>query len=104
MARYQSVVDRNLTKGFGEILLYTNEVTEGLISNLILLGIYIIVLFSINQSKRNLVEATGIAGFVTFVISVLLWLSEFIVGTTVVITLSMAILGFLGVVFIKRSV
>ena len=94
MPRYANVYDRNLTKGFDEILYYVNDVTESLVSNLILVGIYIIILYGVFKNRNDFLEAMSVSGFVTFIIAVLFWLAGFISGYILVFVLAVAILSF----------
>jgi len=102
MVRYPNIYDRNLSKGFQEILYYINDTTDSWISNMLLIGIFIIVSFNVFNHRDDLWEAFAIGGFTTFLISTLFWIGGFISGVTVTITLATAILGFVTLIFSKR--
>ena len=99
---YPSITDRNMSKGLSEILYYANEVTESWISNLILMGIYIIIMMSIYNYKRDFVEGMAIAGFFTFLIALFFYLGDFISGVTFVFVIAVAIISVALLFFNKR--
>jgi riboflavin transporter FmnP len=92
---YSSIADRNLSKGFQEILYYTNEVTMGWMANMILIAIFVITLMGIYNSKRDFIMGLVIAGFFTFIIAVLFWLADFISGWTLVFVAVISIVCFI---------
>ena len=91
---YESLKDRNLTEGFPAILEYLNDVTNTWFSNMLLIGIYIIVMGNIVYFKDDWFEAAAVAGFITFICSVFLWIIEFVAGITMIICAAIALLGF----------
>lgn len=93
---YNSIADRNMSKGFQEILYYVNEVTFGWISVMILIAIYVIVLMGIYNSKRDFMMAMAISGFFTFIIALLFWVGDFISGTTLIFVIVVAVAGFVA--------
>ena len=92
---YESITNRNMSKGFQEILYYANDVTQSWLSNLILIGIYIITLMGIYNSKRDLIMGISIAGFFTSIIASLFWIADFINGITLVFIIGVALFGFI---------
>jgi hypothetical protein len=83
----------NASKGFGEILNYTNTVTDGWISNLFLMGIWIIILIGFYKAKEDFTGALAVAGYGTFVVSLLFWVGGFISGMTFGIVIAVAVIG-----------
>ena len=100
---YPSITDRNLTKGIGEMLNYVNEVSSSWVSNMILIGVYVIVLMGVYNYQKDFFEAMAIAGFLTFMIGTLFWLGEFISGITFTIVIAVTIVGFGLLWFTKKS-
>lgn len=100
---HPEVTDVNLTKGLDELLRYTNTVSNSWISNMILIGIYVITLMGIYNYKKDFVEGLAIAGFFTFLIALLFWISGFISAFTLVITIALAIAGFIFLWFGKKA-
>ncbi len=98
---YSSITDRNLSKGFSEILYYANEVTESWISNLILIAIYIITMMTIYNYKRDFVEGMAVAGFFTFLIALFFYLGDFISGVTFVFVIAVTIIS-VGLLFFNK--
>lgn len=90
---YASPTTINASKGFGEFLAYTNTVTDGWISNMILIAIYIIVLVGYYKAREDFKGALAVAGYGTFVISMFLWIGGFVSGTVFGIVIAVAILG-----------
>ena len=99
---YPNITDRNMSKGFSEILYYANEITESWLSNLILIGIYIITLMTIYNYKRDFVEGMAVAGFFTFLIALLFYLADFISGVTLVFVIAITIVSVALLFFNKR--
>jgi len=99
---YPNITDRNMSKGFSEILYYANEITESWLSNLILIGIYIITLMTIYNYKRDFVEGMAVAGFFTFLIALLFYLADFISGVTLVFVIAITIISVALLFFNKR--
>jgi hypothetical protein len=83
----------NASKGFGEVLLYTNTVTSYWMSNMILLAVYIIVLIGFYKAKDDFKGAMAVAGFGTFVFGLLMWIGGFATGWAFGITIGIAIIG-----------
>lgn len=90
---YPSPVSINATKGFGEVLNYVNDVTNNWISNLFLMGIWIILLIGFYKAKEDFTGALAVAGYGTFVVSLLFWVGGFISGITFGIVIAVAVIG-----------
>lgn len=78
MARYPSPVDVNWSAGLQEAPKYINEVTNGIVMNLILLAIVVIVGSGFWFSKRDLPGAIAVGSFVSWVFGFLGWLGEYV--------------------------
>ena len=99
---FADITTRNMSKGLGEVLYYANEVTESWISNLILIGIYIITMMSIYNYKRDFVEGMAVAGFFTFLVALFFFLGDFISGVTFVFVIAVTIISVALLFFNKR--
>jgi len=90
---YPSVENVNMTKGFGELLQYVNLVTDGWMSNMLLIAIYIIVMVGFYKAKEDFQGAMAVAGYGTFVVALLFWLGGFVNGWAFGISIALAIIG-----------
>lgn len=90
---YPSPSTINATKGLPELLTYVNTVTDNWISNMILIGIYIIILIGFYKAKDDFQGAMAVAGYGTFVVSLLFWIGGFISGTAFGMVIGIAVLG-----------
>ncbi len=77
---YLSPASINASLGFGEVLTYVNTITNSWISNMFLLGIYVIILMGFYKAKDDFSGAMAVAGYGTFVISLFFWVGGFISG------------------------
>lgn len=83
----------NGSAGIPEFLTYVNSVTDGWISNMLLLGIYLLILIGFYKTNDDFAGAMGVSGFITFVIGLMFWLGDFINGVTFGIIIAMALIG-----------
>jgi len=90
---YDSPSTINASKGFGEVLSYVNEVTNFWLSNMILIGIWIIVLMGFYKAKDDFSGALAVAGYTTFVVGLLFWIGGFVSAIAFGISVAMAIIG-----------
>lgn len=90
---YQSPVELNMSKGLMELITYTNDVTDQWFSNLVMLGIFIIVLIGYYKARDDFAGALAVAGFGTFVVGLLFWLGGFVSGWTLSIAIGVLLLG-----------
>jgi len=88
-----SVTSINASKGLGEILAYTNNVTNNWMSQMMLIAIYIIVLVGFYKAKEDFQGALAVAGYGTFVVALLLWIGGFVSGWALGISIALAIIG-----------
>ena len=99
---YAPITERNMSEGFSTLLYYANEVTESWLSNLILIAIYIIIMMTVYNYKRDFVEGMAVAGFFTFLIALLFYLADFISGVTLVFVIAITIVSVALLFFNKR--
>lgn len=92
---YLSPTSINMSKGFMEIMYYTNDITAGWFANLIVIAIYLIVLGIYYKSSDDFAGALAVAGFISFIFSLLGWMAGFISPITLGINLGLAIIGVL---------
>lgn len=90
---YPSPTTVNMSKGLTEVLKYTNDITDQWISNLFMIGIFIIVLIGYYKAKDDFAGAFAVAGFGAFVVGLLFWLGGFVSGWTFAIVIGVALLG-----------
>lgn len=90
---YPSPSSINATKGFGEIINYVNVVTNSWISNLILIGIYVIILMGFYKAKDDFTGGLAVAGYGTFVVSLFFWIGGFISPVSFGMVIGIAIIG-----------
>jgi len=90
---YVSPSTINATKGFGEVLNYVNFVTDGWLSNMIMIAIYVIVLIGFYKAKDDFKGAMAVAGYGTFVVGLLFWIGGFVSGISLGMATALAILG-----------
>ena len=90
---YSSPTTINASKGLLEIATYLNNVTDNWVSNLLLLAIYVIVLIGFNKARNDFKGAMAVAGYTTFVISLLLWIGGFISGVAFGMVIAIAVIG-----------
>lgn len=83
-----------ISSGFLQIFYYLNYVSSGWFANMTLIGLYILILYGYYKATDEFAAGLAIAGFVTFVVSLLFWLGSFISGITFTIVIAMAIIGF----------
>jgi len=90
---YPSPTTINASKGLPEIFTYVNTVTDSWISNMLLIGIYIIILMGFYKAKDDFQGAMAVAGYGTFVVSLFFWIGGLISGWAFGIVIALAILG-----------
>ena len=81
---------------------YLNLVTDGWVSNMLIISLYIIVLVGFYKATNDFAGGMAVSGFFVFIISLLFWLAEFINAITFSIVIAMAIVGVL-VLLINRN-
>lgn len=100
---YESITERNLSEGIQVYFDYLNSVTSQWFSNMILIGLYMVALFGISRYNGNdFIEAGAIAGFLTVLVSIFLWLAGMVSGVTFLIVIAVCILNLLLVLFVKK--
>lgn len=100
---YPSPSTINASKGLGEVLNYINLVTDNWVSNLVLIGIYIIVLMGYYKAREDFAGGIAVAGFCTFIVGLLFWLGGFVTGLAFSFTLAIAIVGVIVILIDTNS-
>ena len=90
---YPSPSTINASNGLGELFNYINLVTNNWVSNMIMIGIWIIVLMGFYKAKEDFKGAMAVAGYSTFVIGLLFWIGGFISGFAFGVVIAMALIG-----------
>lgn len=90
---YPSPSTINASKGLGELFNYINLVTNSWVSNMIMIGIWIIVLMGFYKAKEDFKGALAVAGYSTFVVGLLFWIGGFISGFAFGVVIAMALIG-----------
>ena len=84
------------------IFTYLNLVTFGWFTNMFIIAIYIIIILGYYKAQRDFPAAMSIAGFVTFIVSLFLWLDGFILHITFGMVIAMMFVGVI-VLLINRK-
>ena len=90
---YASPTSINATRGLGEVLNYVNVVTNSWLSNMLMIGIYVIILLGFYKARDDFKGALAVAGYGTFVVGLLFWIGGIISGIAFGMTIGLAILG-----------
>ena len=90
---YDSPTTVNATLGFGEFLNYVNGVTNNWFANMMMIGIYVIVLMGFYKAKDDFTGALAVAGYSTFVVGLLFWIGGLISAWAFGMAVAIAILG-----------
>jgi len=99
---YTSPSTINATKGFGEVLSYLNFITNGWISNMFMIAVYVIVLLGYYKARDDFKGAMAVAGYGTFVVGLLFWIGGFVSGIAFGMAIGGAILGTI-VLFLDKN-
>jgi len=75
------------------IFAYLNSVTGGWFSNLVLIGLYIIVIIGYYKARDSFEEALAVAGYFCFIVAMLFWAGNIITGVTLGVVIAVAIIG-----------
>jgi len=92
---YASPSTINMSKGLSSTFGYLGNVTDGWFGSILLIAIYVIVLMGFYKAQNDFKGAMAVAGFGTFVVSLLFWIGGMISGITFGITIAVAIIGVL---------
>jgi len=93
MSRYASPVEINASEGLGALIHYVNQVTQNWFSNMLLIGIWFIVLMGFYKAKDDFSGALAVAGYCTFVVGILFWVGGWVSSWAFGIVVAMTILG-----------
>lgn len=90
---YPSPTTINASKGIGEVLTYTNTVTDSWVSNMLMIAVYIIVLIGFYKAKDDFKGALAVAGYVCFVVGLFFWIGGFVSGMAFGVSIAVAVIG-----------
>lgn len=93
MSRYESPTTINASEGLGELINYINVVTQNWFGNLLIVGIWVIVLMGYYKAQNDFKGALAVAGYGLFVAGLFFWIGGFVAGITFGITIALAIIG-----------
>ena len=93
---------KNLTEDPIYIFNYLNQVSSQWFGWMILIGIYFLILYGYYKATDELAAGMAIAGFVTFVVCLLFWIAGFVSGWTLIITISVLIVGVMSLLIVSR--
>lgn len=93
MSEYEYPTIINASEGLPDLFSYVNNVTNSWFSNLLLVSIYLIMLVGFYKAKGDFSGAMAVAGFGTFIVSLLFWVGGLITGITFGFAIAMAIIG-----------
>lgn len=101
---YENITNYNVTEGYGTLIDYVNNVSDGWFTYLLLISTYFIILFALFRAERDFPESMTVSGFITFLLAAFLWFAGFLDGVTMVIVTSIFIISFIVIWAIKNSV
>jgi len=93
MSRYASPTSANVSEGLGNLIQYTNEVTNNMFANMFLLGIWVIIFMGFYKAKDDPKGAFAVAGYGTFVVGLLFWIGGWISTSIFALAVGGTILG-----------
>lgn len=94
--QYPTNIEVNSTEGMSNILVYLNEVSFGWFANMFLIAVWMIFFAGFYYARRDAGGGMAVAGFVTFVMGLLLWIMDALSTITFAIVIAVAIIGFAG--------
>lgn len=100
---YEEITSRNLSKGFSEVLIYLNDVTNSWFGNMFLITVWSIITFAVYNNRNDFGEAVSSAGFVLAIIGVFFWISGAISAYVLTACIGSAIFGFIWLLIEKRN-
>ena len=105
---YELITNRNMSEGMHVLIVYINDITEGLFIKILLLAIWSIIAFGLYFSQKrgtgqgDFPMAVAVAGFVTAVATILLRLIEGLIdGLTFLVVLVVAVISIIWFFFSK---
>jgi len=90
---YASPTTINATLGLGEVFNYVNVVTDGWVSNLLMIGIYVIILIGYYKARDDFRGGMAVAGYGSFVVGLLFWVGGLISGLIFSMAIGVAVVG-----------
>ena len=91
---YPSPATINATEGLSSFLPYLSEVTQFWFGRMLMIAIYLIFLFGYTRSRdRDWIGGMAVAGYVTFVIGLLLWVIDVVSGLDFAVIIGVMVIG-----------
>ena len=90
---YPSIVDKNVSEGFHVLLQHSSEVTNGWFIILMLMAIWFITAVGYWSVKKDMQGSAATAGFITFIVALLLRLGDVISSNILITTIAVMVLG-----------
>lgn len=85
--------------GLGSLFVYLNQVTNSWVTNMLLMGIYILFLAGYYKSQDDMFGAMAVAGAITFVIALIFFVLGLLSWVTMSIVIGVAIIGAFALFF-----
>jgi hypothetical protein len=100
---YPSPSDVNWSAGLQEGFIYVNDITTGVFMNVLILATYLVVLFAYGGVSKDWFGGMAVAGFVTFIVTLLLFLAGVVGWIVFGFVIAVAIISFTALVIDRRS-
>lgn len=91
---WQDPTTINWTDGLGGAFYYVNSVTNGWVSNMLMIAIYVIVLMGYYRSQEDFAGAMAVAGAVIFIMGLFFFIGGLTTWVIFGFTIAAAIIGF----------
>lgn len=107
---YETLANRNQSEGFQVLFIYANDITDGWYLNLVLFALFMITAlgsyFSMyrTRNKGDFSVSFAVAGYVTFITSLLMSLIPNLINTSIVIIcFALAVVGSLWMLLSRST-
>jgi len=90
---YPAPTSINTTKGLNEIFSYVNEISDNWFSQMVLIGIFMIIWIGYYKAREDFRGGFAVAGYGTFVVSLLFWVGGLISGWVLGVVIGISIIG-----------
>lgn len=105
MYDYPTTISLNTSSGMANLLFYINGVTNFWAGRMIAIAVFVIFFMGYLRSKNDddFLSAFAISSYVTFIISLLFWLINFLDGYSFAISLGLALVSSVILFLDKRG-